>query len=112
MSLNIIKVIAIALLLVPMLAVVAFRTDPVSANKVSADDPAAIYKAKCAMCHTPTASKFFDTTKSDDEMVAAILNGKKGEKPPFMPAFADKGINADQAKALVEYMKTLKTAAK
>jgi len=112
MSLNRIKVIASILLLVPMLAVVAFKTSPVSATRVSADDQAATYKAKCAMCHTPTASNLFDTAKTDEELVAAIMNGKKGDKPPFMPAFADKGISADQAKELVAYMKTLKTAAK
>lgn len=110
MSLNRIKVIASTLLLVPMLAVVGFKTNPVGATKVSADDQAATYKAKCAMCHTPTASKFFDPAKPEDEMVGAIMNGKKGEKPPYMPAFADKGITADQAKELVTLMKSLKPA--
>jgi hypothetical protein len=32
----------------------------------------------------------------------------KGEKPPSMPAYESKGINADQAKALLDYMKSLK----
>jgi hypothetical protein len=30
------------------------------------------------------------------------------EKPPNMPGFAEKGITADQAKALVAHMKSLK----
>jgi len=41
-------------------------------------------------------------------MVQAILKGKKGEKPPNMPAFEEKGITADQAKELVALMKQLK----
>jgi hypothetical protein len=40
--------------------------------------------------------------------VQAVLKGKKPEKPPNMPAFEDKGITADQAKALVDYMKSVK----
>lgn len=107
MSINKIKLIAIALVFAPALAVTAFRTEPVAAA-VTFDDAAATYKAKCAMCHSPTASKFFDPTKSDDEMVQAILKGKKAEKPPNMPAFEEKGINADQAKELVALMKQLK----
>ena len=41
-------------------------------------------------------------------MVESILKGKKVEKPPNMPAFAEKGIDADQARALIAYMKSLK----
>ena len=108
MSLNKIKFIAIALVIAPAIAISAFQTRPVGAA-VTFDDAAATYKAKCSMCHTPTASKFFDTALSDDEMVQAILKGKKGEKPPYMPAFEEKGINADQAKELVAHMKQLKS---
>jgi mono/diheme cytochrome c family protein len=110
MSLNKIKLIAIALIVTPIFVVAAFRTENVGAAVVSPDDAATMYKAKCAMCHTPTASKFFDAAKTDDELVQTILKGKKGEKPPFMPAFEEKGITADQAKELATYMKTLKTA--
>ena len=107
MSLNKIKFIAIALVIAPAIAISAFQTRPVGAA-VTFDDAAATYKAKCSMCHTPTASKFFDTALSDDEMVQAILKGKKGEKPPYMPAFEEKGITAEQAKELVALMKQLK----
>jgi len=109
MSLNKIKLLAMAAILMPALAVVAFHSNNVGAAAVTRDDAAGTYKAKCAMCHTATASKFFDATKPDDEMVQAILKGKKAEKPPNMPAFEDKGITADQAKELVTYMKSLKT---
>ena len=41
-------------------------------------------------------------------MVDAILNGERMETPPDMPPFADKGINAERAKALIAYMKSLR----
>ena len=71
-------------------------------------DAAATYKAKCVACHGATAEKKFNNTLSDAELVDAVLKGKKGEKPPNMPAYQDKGINEDQAKALVAFMKSLK----
>lgn len=110
MSLNKIKLIAMALIIAPVIAIAGFRTENVGAAAYSSDDAAATYKAKCAMCHTASASKFFDATLSDDELVQAILKGKKAEKPPNMPAFEEKGITADQAKELVTFMKGLKTA--
>jgi len=72
------------------------------------DDGAALYKSKCVACHGATAEKKFDATKADDELVQTILKGKKLEKPPNMPAYEEKGITADQAKAIVAFMKTLK----
>ena len=75
--------------------------------RAGADDPAVTYK-KCVACHGAKAEKKFDASKSDDQLVNAILKGVKAEKPPNMPAYEDKGINADQAKALVAYMKSLK----
>ena len=71
-------------------------------------DAAKTYKGKCVACHGPNAEKKFDTAKSDDEHVQIILKGKKGEKPPNMPAYETKGITADQAKALLDYMKSLR----
>ena len=69
-------------------------------------DAAAKYK-QCVACHGAKAEKKFDATKSDDDLAQVILKGKKMEKPPHMPAYEAKGINADQAKALVAYMKSL-----
>jgi mono/diheme cytochrome c family protein len=71
-------------------------------------DPAATYKTKCVACHGPKAEKKFDAARPDDKLLEAILKGVKGEKPPSMPAYESKGINADQAKALLDYMKSLK----
>jgi mono/diheme cytochrome c family protein len=81
-----------------------------SRTNVKSDDydAAAVYKTKCAMCHGQKAEKKFDGTLPDDQLVAAILTGKKGEKPPNMPEFQTKGVTADQATALIAYMKSLK----
>jgi mono/diheme cytochrome c family protein len=70
-------------------------------------DAAGTYKAKCFACHGAKAEKKWDSTHPDAQMVQSILNGKKAEKPPNMPAFADKGITADQAAALIAYMKSI-----
>ena len=110
MTRNKVKVGAIAIIAIMMFAVLAFRPNNVAAGSRTPDDAAATYKAKCAACHTATASKFYDPAKPDEEQIDAILKGKKGEKPPYMPAFEAKGITADQAKELVEYMKGLRKA--
>jgi mono/diheme cytochrome c family protein len=77
--------------------------------RASADDfdAAGTYKAKCFACHGAKAEKKWDSTHPEGQMVESILSGKKAEKPPNMPAFAEKGINADQAKALIAYMKSI-----
>jgi mono/diheme cytochrome c family protein len=79
-------------------------TDP------SPSDPAAFFKAKCVACHGQKAEKRFDPALPEADLVNAILAGKKAEKPPNMPSYEAKGVNADQAKALVNYMKQLKDA--
>ena len=82
----------------------ALMSAAAGANNPQDFDAAATYKAKCVACHGAAAEK----TLSDAELVTAVLKGKKGEKPPFMPAYEDKGINEEHAKALVAYMKSLK----
>jgi mono/diheme cytochrome c family protein len=77
---------------------------------VQPSDPAAYYKAKCVVCHGPKAEKKFNTSLPDEQLLDAIIKGKKGEKPPNMPAYADKGVSAEQAKALLDHMKQLKSA--
>jgi mono/diheme cytochrome c family protein len=79
-----------------------------AARTVRPADAADTYKTKCVACHGKKAEKKFDTSMSDDQMVEAILKGKKVEKPPHMPAYGEKGVTAEQAKALVAYMKQLK----
>jgi mono/diheme cytochrome c family protein len=106
---DMLKKVAISLFLLPLLGALMLGTATTKTRAAADDfDAAATYKAKCAMCHTGNAGKFFDPTKADDVLAGVILQGKKGEKPPFMPAFSEKGITADQAKALAAYMKSLK----
>ena len=111
MNTNRTKIIAIIFFAFALLLGMIFRVAPATLAAGNADDPAATYKTKCAACHTPTASKFFDATKTDADLVQIVLKGKKGEKPPFMPAFSEKGISEDDAKALVTFMKGLKAPA-
>lgn len=79
-------------------------------GEVQPSDPAAFYKAKCTACHGPKADKRFDTSLTDEQYIDAILKGKKPEKPPNMPAYGEKGVTAEQAKALLDHMKQLRTA--
>ncbi|HWW73902.1 MAG TPA: cytochrome c [Pyrinomonadaceae bacterium] len=104
------KKVAVGLVIIPVLGllVLSAASRPSSAAPADDFDAAATYKAKCQMCHTATASKFFDTSKTEEQMVEAILKGVKGEKPPAMPAFEAKGITAEQAKALETYMRSIK----
>ncbi len=99
------KRIAAVLFGIPLVATVLLISVPA---RTTGDDDAALYKSKCAMCHGATAEKKVDKTKADDELIQTVLKGKKLEKPPNMPAFEERGITADQAKALVGYMKSLK----
>jgi mono/diheme cytochrome c family protein len=91
---------------VPLVATLLLISVP--ASSANDDDTAALYNTKCKMCHGATAEKKMDKTKADDALVQVVLDGKTAEKPPNMPAFKEKGITADQAKALVGYMKSLK----
>jgi mono/diheme cytochrome c family protein len=78
-------------------------------GEVQASDPGAFYKTKCVACHGQKAEKKFDATIPDEQLIDIVMKGKKPEKPPNMPAYGEKGVTAEQAKALVEHMKQLKT---
>jgi hypothetical protein len=112
MNVHRIKLIAIIIFVTIFAAISMIHVAPtkVLANN-SGDDPVVEYKAKCAACHTPNASKFFDPAKTEEVHVETILKGRKGEKPPYMPGFEAKGMTADGAKALTAYMKGLRAAA-
>jgi len=89
------------LLIAAMLLIV-----PAPARTATQDDAGALYKTKCFACHGATAEKKFDATKADADLIQTVLKGKKVEKPPNMPGFEEKGITADQATALVAFMKS------
>jgi mono/diheme cytochrome c family protein len=80
-----------------------------SQGEVQPSDPQAYYKAKCVVCHGQKAEKKFDAALTDEQHLEAIMKGKKPEKPPNMPAYGEKGVTAEQAKALLDYMKQLRT---
>lgn len=106
MKLNQMKKMGIAAFVVATLMAIGLL--PARARS-SEDDAAGTYKtAKCVVCHGAKAEKKFNSTMPEEEMVTVILTGKKAEKPPNMPGFGAKGISADQAKALIAYMKSLK----
>ena len=91
-----------------ILTAATFLIFSVPARTATQDDIGALFKSKCVACHGATAEKKFDSTLAQEEMLKVILTGKKMEKPPNMPAYAEKGITEDQAKALVAHMKSLK----
>ena len=99
----------VALTLAGLMIAATFVIASVPARTTTDDDAGALYKTKCVACHGATAEKKFDAAKADGELIQAVLKGKKPEKPPNMPAFEERGLTADQAKALVAFMKTLKS---
>ena len=103
------KMLALALVTLPLLALTLVNPSaaPASAAAPQDFDAAAVYKAKCAMCHGQKAEKKFDSTKADEALVQTVLKGKD-DVMPKMPGYEAKGVTADQAKALVTQMKSLK----
>jgi len=109
------KLTAIAIFTFAAIFTLGFKsTNPAGAAPAPFDEPAVTFKAKCAMCHTPTASKYYDPAVAEEEQIKAILDGTTAKDPNAvikkMPGFAAKGVTADDAKALSAYMKSLKTA--
>ena len=96
------------MLLVMTIAVALFILIP---NLSWAEDGAALYKAKCAMCHGPDAagkpaakipSLVSDEAKkkSDADLTKAVAETAKHPAPV-------KGLSADDAKAVVTYIRSL-----
>ena len=104
---NRIKLIAITLFALPLLALGLAGTPATRTTSAQDFDAATAYKAKCAMCHGADASKKFDATLADADLVNFVLKGKDAT-PVKMPSFEAKGMTEDQAKAMVAYMKSLK----
>ena len=103
-----IKMMTLATVVATLVAGFALISTAARAANQEQFDAAATFKAKCVACHGAAAEKRFDATISDADLVQFVLKGKKVEKPPNMPAYEEKGINEEQAKALVAYMKSLK----
>jgi mono/diheme cytochrome c family protein len=104
-----VKNLAIALTAIFLFSVI-FYSLALAQGEAQPSDPAAYYKAKCAVCHGQKSEKKFDAALTDEQYLDAILKGKKPEKPPNMPAFGERGVTSEQAKALLDYMKQLRSA--
>jgi mono/diheme cytochrome c family protein len=104
-----VKNIAITLTAIFLFGVI-FYTLASAQGEAQASDPAAFYKSKCVACHGQKAEKKFDASLTEEQQIDAILKGKKPEKPPNMPAYGDKGVTPEQAKGLLDHMKSLRSA--
>jgi len=76
-----------------------------------AEDGAALYKSKCAMCHGAAGEgkvgPALKGTKLTDAQVADLLTkGEAGKKAPHGKAVA--GLTEEQAKAVATFVKGLK----
>lgn len=76
-----------------------------------AADGAATYKTKCAACHGPEGQgkvgpAVKGTSLSNDQITDLLSKGADAKKAPHKKAIA--GLAADDAKAVAEYVKTLK----
>lgn len=76
-----------------------------------AADGAATYKAKCAACHGPEGQgkvgpAVKGTSLSADQITDLLTKGEDAKKAPHKKAVA--GLSADDAKAVADFVKTLK----
>ncbi|HYM74551.1 MAG TPA: c-type cytochrome [Candidatus Dormibacteraeota bacterium] len=81
------------------------------ASPVFAADGAATYKAKCAACHGPEGQGKIGpavkgTTLTADQITDLLTKGNDAKKVPHKKAVS--GVAADDAKAVADYVKTLK----
>lgn len=85
---------------------------PISAR--SAEDGAALYKSKCSVCHGASgegkpamkAPALKGTTKTAAQISERILKGDAEAKAPHNKPVS--GVNEAQAKAISDFVKTLK----
>jgi cytochrome c6 len=78
-------------------------------SPAQAQDGAAIYKAKCAMCHGADGAKIAahnlqsaDVQKMSDAEMSGIITNGKGKMPP------SKSLKPEDVSAVVTYVRTLK----
>ena len=76
-----------------------------------AADGATVYKTKCAACHGPEGQGKIGpavkgSTLSADQITDLLSKGNDAKKAPHKKAIA--GVAGDDAKAVAEYVKTLK----
>ncbi len=96
----VVAVVTVALLAIPLAA--------------WAQDGAALYKTKCAVCHGPAGEGKAATKVPElkgikltaEQIDTFITKGAEGKKAPHAKPVA--GLTAEQAKAIAEFVKTLK----
>ena len=79
-----------------------------------ADDGAALYKTKCAGCHGASgegkpamkAPALMGTKLDANQVVEHITKGESGSKAPHNKGIS--GLDDEKAKAIAEFIKTLK----
>jgi len=76
-----------------------------------AADGAATYKAKCAACHGPEGQgkvgpALKGTSLTADQITDLLAKGNDAKKAPHKKAIS--GVAADDAKAVADFVKTLK----
>jgi mono/diheme cytochrome c family protein len=76
-----------------------------------AADGAATYKAKCAACHGPEGQgkvgpAVKGTSLTADQITDLLTKGEDAKKAPHKKALA--GVTPDDAKAVADYVKSLK----
>ena len=109
MKIAYLKRIGAAVAVATVLALVFLVSSVAQTDAVKFTDAASYYKdAKCVVCHGQKAEKKINAELKDEELVEILLKGKKPEKPPNMPAYEAKGLTAEQAKAMIDYMRSLK----
>jgi mono/diheme cytochrome c family protein len=97
---------------VPTLAIFCLLTSTVSSW--AADDGAALYKSKCSGCHGANgegkpaikAPALKGTTMDAGKIVEHLLKGEPKSKAPHNKGMS--GVSDEQAKAIADYVKTLK----
>jgi mono/diheme cytochrome c family protein len=83
-------------------------------NTWAAADGQALFKAKCAVCHgangegkpSMKAPALKGTAMDLDKLTEHILKGEPDSKPPHNKGIS--GVSEEQAKAIAEYVRTLK----
>jgi mono/diheme cytochrome c family protein len=83
----------------------------VVAVPVFAADGAATFKSKCAVCHGAEGQgkvgpALKGTSLSADDIVALLTSGNDAKKAPHKKGIS--GLSADDAKAVADYVKSLK----
>jgi len=76
-----------------------------------AADCAALFKAKCGICHGADGQgkvgpSLKGTSLSADDIVEMLTKGNEAKKPPHKKPIA--GLSAEEIKAVADHVKTLK----